>query len=174
MRARRAVLLSTAAMAATTATSDALPIGSDAHGAGGAVAFELVRKPIAVYGRDAGQPIYLLYVRLNRPVPRNPSGRPAAAVRLGGLGLSRPPTSSSMGFLTARSNRGRYCYEQQLVLPLGPDPPAMGDPRPGRRLSVHVLIRGLDEPLRATVALRRRVRRVNSSEPYLRELRCFG
>jgi hypothetical protein len=135
-------------------------------------AFKFVRKPIAVYGREAGQPIYFIYVRLNRAVPRNTNGSPAAAVRLGGLGLSRPPTSSSMGFLKATSTPGRYCYEQQLTLPQGPYPPIMGHPRPGLRLSVDVLIRGVAQPLTTTVALRRRQSPTTGARPYLRELHC--
>jgi hypothetical protein len=135
-------------------------------------AFKLVREPIAVYGREAGQPIYFVYIRLNRAVPRNSNGSPAATVRLGGLGLSRPPTSSSMGFLKASSSPGRYCYEQQLTLPQGPYPPIMGQPRPGLRLSVEVLIRGLAQPLTTTVTLRRRFGRTIGAKPYLSELHC--
>jgi hypothetical protein len=137
-----------------------------------AAGFTLVGTPIAVYGRDVGQPIYFVYVRLSRAVPRNSNGSLAAAVRLGGLGLSRPPTSSSMGFLSAPSRVGHHCYEQQLVLPQGPYPPKMGDPRPGRRLSVEVFIRGRSSPLRATVTLRRRAARTGAAKRYLRELHC--
>lgn len=135
-------------------------------------AYKPVGKPIAVYGREAGQPIYFVYIRLNRVVPRNSNGSPAATVRLGGLGLSRPPTSSSMGCLTAPSSSGRYCYEQQLTLPQGPYPPMMGHPRPGLRLSVAVLIRGLAQPLTTTVTLRRRLGPTIGTKPYLRELHC--
>lgn len=135
-------------------------------------AFKLLRTPIAVYGREAGQPIYFVYIRLNRAVPRNSNGSLGAAVRLGGLGLSQPPTSSSMGFLTAPSRPGRYCYEQQLVLPQGPFPPVMGHPRPGLRLTVEVLIRGLAKPVTTTVTLRRRHSPTVGVGPYLRELHC--
>ena len=135
-------------------------------------AFRLLRTPIAVYGREAGQPIYFVYIRLNRAVPRNSNGSPGAAVRLGGLGLSQPPTSSSMGFLTAPSRPGRHCYEQQLVLPQGPFPPVMGHPRPGLRLTVEVLVRGVAKPLTTTVTLRRRQSPTVGSRPYLRELHC--
>lgn len=133
---------------------------------------QLVRQPIAAYGREGGQPIYFVYLRLNRPVPRNSNDSPAAAVRLGGLGLSRPPTSSSMGFLSAPSSQGRYCYEQQLVLPQRPYPPIVASPRPGLRLSFELIVRGRDTPLTTTVALRRRAGPAAGARPYLRELRC--
>jgi hypothetical protein len=135
-------------------------------------AIELVRRPIAVFGREAGQPIYFVYLRLNRPVPRNSNRSPAATVRLGGLGLSRPPTSSSMGFLTASSSPGRYCYEQQLTLPQNAYPPIMGQPRPGLRLSVEVLIRGVAQPFTTTATLRRRQSATSGARSYLRELHC--
>jgi hypothetical protein len=61
-------------------------------------AIELFRRPIAVYGREAGQPIYFIYIRLNRPVPRNSNHSPAATVRFGGLGLSRPTDILEHGF----------------------------------------------------------------------------
>lgn len=135
---------------------------------------ELVRPAIAVYGREAGQPVYFVFLRLNRAVPRNSNGSPAAAVRLGGLGLGHAPTSSSMGFLTVPSSGGRHCYEQQLVLPEGHFPSIMARPRPGLRLPVEVPVRGLAEPLETTVSLRRRIDRASGAEPYLRELMCHS
>jgi hypothetical protein len=77
-----------------------------------------------------------------------------------------------MGFLTAPASDGRHCYEQQLVLPQGPHPPILARPRPGLRLSVEVLVRGLAKPLTATVTLRRRISAVGGAKPYVRELGC--
>jgi hypothetical protein len=154
-----AALAAPAALASTAAAADARRV-------------ELVRQPIAVYGREAGQPIYFVFLRLHPAVPRNSDGSPAAAVRLGGLGLSQPPTSSSMGFLTAPAGQGRHCYEQQLVLSQGPYPPTLARPRPGLRLSVEVLVRGLAKPLTATVTLRRRISPASGARPYVRELGC--
>lgn len=161
-----AALAAPAALASTAAPTDARQSATAAR------RVELVRQPIAVYGREAGQPIYFVFLRLNPAVPRNSNGSPAAVVRLGGLGLSQPPTSSSMGFLTAPASEGRHCYEQQLVLPQGPHPPILARPRPGLRLSVEVLVRGLAKPLTATVTLRRRISRASGVKPYVRELGC--
>jgi hypothetical protein len=167
-----AVMIAVLAVCAASAGSAASPREVRHMTATDGQVFRLVREPIAVYGREAGQPIYFVYIRLNRGVPRNSNGSPAATVRLGGLGLSRPPTSSSMGFLTAPSSSGRYCYDQQLTLPQGPFPPIMGHPRPGLRLSVEVLIRDFAKPLTTTVTLRRRASATIGAKPYLRELHC--
>lgn len=77
-----------------------------------------------------------------------------------------------MGFLSASSSKGRYCYEQQLVLPQGPYPPIMANPRPGLRLSFELIVRGRDTPLTTTVSLRRRSSPASGAKPYLRELHC--
>jgi hypothetical protein len=166
-----AAIFAAVVLSAAPASSRSSRRERDLTAAGGA-AFELGGKPIAVYGREAGQPVYFVYIRLNRAVPRNSNHSPAATARLGSLGLSRPPTFSGMGFLTAPSSPGRYCYEQQLTLPQGPYPPIMGHPRPGLRLSVEVLIRRLAQPLTTTVTLRRRPSPRTGATPYLRELHC--
>ena len=158
--------LAASAASASTAATEARQRATAAR------TVELVRQPIAIYGREAGKPIYFVFLRLHPAVPRNSNGSPAAAVRLGGLGLGQPPTSSSMGFLTAPASEGRHCYEQQLVLPQGPYPPVLARPRPGLRLPVEVLVRGLAKPLTATVTLRRRISPASGARPYVRELGC--
>jgi hypothetical protein len=148
-----------------------------ARAASGVDGYRNVRTPIAVYGRQAGQPFYTVYLRLNRAVPSNPGNSPAAAVRLGGLGLSEAPGpgASSMGFLRAPSGTGRHCYEQQLPLSQpGTYPPEMNTPRAGRKLKVEVFIRGARSALVAEVRLRRRATPQGGGRPYLRELHCGG
>jgi hypothetical protein len=130
---------------------------------------------LAVYGREAGQPFYIVYLRLNRAVPSNRGNSPAATVRLGGLGLSQAPGSgqSSMGFLRSPSSRGRHCYEQQLPLSQpGTYPPEMNTPRAGRLLEVGVFIRGVRSALTTKVRLRRRAAPESGGRAYLHELHC--
>ena len=169
---RRFIVLTTTALTLAGAGSATTAV---AHAASGIDGFRLVRTPIAVYGREAGQPIYTVYLRLNRAVPSNPGNSPAAAVRLGGLGLSQAPSpgGSSMGFLRAPSSAGRHCYEQQLPLSQpGTYPPAMNTPRVGRKLEVEVFIRGVRAPLVTEVLLRRRSAPQSGGRAYLRELHC--
>jgi len=156
-----------AAVAATLATLALAPVTSQAR----AASFRLAGEPIAVYGREAGEPVYYVFVRLNRELPRTTSGGPAAAVRLGGIGLDEAPSEQGLGLLNA-GRRGRHCYQQQLPLPPGPVPVEMRHPRAGRVVRAEVLIRGQTRRLVDDVRLRRRVTRVNMSARYLRELGC--
>jgi hypothetical protein len=171
--AGRSIAIATIGVLAFASAAPSAPPSS--RTTGGFDGYRIVRAPIAVYGREAGQPFYIVYLRLNRAVPSNPGNSPAATVRLGGLGLSQAPGpgESSMGFLRAPSGAGRHCYEQQLPLSQpGTYPPEMNTPRVGRKLKVEVFIRGVRSALVTEIRLRRRALPQHGGREYLRELHC--
>lgn len=137
--------------------------------------YRLDDAPIAVYSRASnGDPIYEMFVRLNRQVPRTSSGSPLAGATLERFGPNLPRATRSRGWgFTTLGRRTRRCYSQTLINFLVPGaelPERLRNPRPGLRVSVRAYIRGIDEPLTRAVRLERR--RSGGATQYARRLGC--
>ena len=164
-----------ALLAAGAAVVVAVAVAAGASGSASVAQYRFVESPIAVYSRASnGEPIYEIFVRLNRQVPRTASGSPLGGATLEGFGPDLPRSSNDDGWgFTTLGSRSRRCYSQSLIdfLVPGADlPQRLEDPRPGRRVAARVYVRGAHRPLSRTVRLERR--RSGSAQPYTRRLGC--
>jgi len=141
--------------------------------------FRLVRPPIAVVHREdsSRQPVFFVYVRLNRNVPRLSNGSPLGGADLGAAGYTpKPPAEADgkgWGFARLGSRR-RHCYVHVLT---GPHPEKLLSAAVGSALPLRILIYG-HRTLKTSVRLRRvegrsqADRRAGNESLYARRLGC--
>jgi hypothetical protein len=150
------------------------PAASLASGDNGG--YRLVHRPIVAFQPRATKPEYIVYVRLNREVPRLSNGSPLAGVHVDGYGLDLPPTpgsESGWGLATA-GNRARSCYTTSFINVLKPLPSSLRRPRVGRLVHVAVFISGVPRAITATARVERFQAGGTSprTNPYQRRLGC--